>query len=181
MIETKSFFMFKHSIYSSQKFMGNSKHSLFIGKPLFSSSFKVLPKVFIMHNNSNSQKPDYSSEMSITSFRNLATSFKLSRLINSGVKPCTSNKFLWGAKSTYIRNFSNKVHCSSISYTLDRFKNLNILTESSFLTGLFKKFCYSFKLLFKEEKLSNFTLKYKSLIEKLKFLFHHLKSKFLLS
>lgn len=151
--------MFKHSIDSSQKFMGHSKHSFLIGEPFSSSTLKVFSEVFIMDNHTNSHKPDYSPQMSITSFRNPVTSFKLSRLINSGVKTSICNKFFWGAKSTHISNFSNKVHCSGISYTLDRFKRLNVLTEGSFLPGLFKKFYYFFKLLFKEEGFSNFTLK----------------------
>lgn len=126
--------MRKHSENSSNKLMSSSKDSLSKRQSLFSSFKEISLKEGITPDNANSHEIDNSSEVAVTSFRDSACTFKLTRLIDSRVKPCISNECLMGREFSDIAYFSKESRSSGITYTVNgsndfQFFNRYRLTE----------------------------------------------------
>lgn len=156
MSKRKRLSFIKHSPEDSKKLMSSGKHSLLKGKTFCLSSIKVIPEILIMSDHADCHQPDYSSEMSISSFTELTFAFKPSGLINSGVKTTIGNKLSMVRKSFEGACFSDKMHGCSISDTLYRFNKLYILAGSCFLTTFSKQISKEVNLLFEKEEFFDF-------------------------
>ena len=119
--------MRKHSKNSSKEFISSSHDSLSKSQAVFSSFKEISLKEGITTDNSNAHKIDKSSEMAVASFRDSACALKLTRLINSGVKPCKGNKRLMRGEVTDIAYLSKESSACGFADTVNRSNNLHFL------------------------------------------------------
>jgi len=119
--------MRKHSENSSKEFMGSSHDSLSKRQAVFSSFKEISLKEGITTDNTDGHKINKSSEMTVASFGDSACTLKLTRLINSGVKPCKGNKRLMRGEVTDIAYLSKESSSCRSADTVNRSNNLHFL------------------------------------------------------
>ncbi len=151
----KIFFIFEKCINNSQKFMSGGQNRFFIRQSLSFSPLKIAPEYRIVSDYIYTHKPYNPSQMPISSFRNLALSFKVSRFINSRIKSCIGNQLFVRLKSLYILNFSKKMKRCNFSNSLNRKEDIKVLASGNLFTSGFKKFFNFFKGFLKEEEFLN--------------------------
>ncbi len=90
----KGCFSGEQHIQDTQEFIGSSDDSLFMFHPLFSFPFVVDAKHISIENSTDCHLPEYSSQMAITSFRDLVLTFEFSGFLNDWVNSYVSDDFL---------------------------------------------------------------------------------------
>ena len=141
----------KQGINNPSKFMNYSKDGLFKGQTLRKAFFKIVFKNTVKSDSFMCHKPDNSSQMFISSFREFAFPFKLTRFIDTRINTHKGNKFFITSKVFDIAYFGQKLNSCGFSNAFDRGKNFKVI-GNKLLSKFMDNFINFFKFLREENK-----------------------------
>ena len=151
--------MRKHSKNNPYKFMCSSHDSLFKREPLFFPFKEVSLKEGIYADGINRHKVYESSQVAVSSFRDFACAFKLTRLKNCRVNTCKSDNVFMRTEVIDTTNFSKK-SCASFSIdTFNRSDDFKIFNHQR-LTERGKHLCNLIQSFHKMKEGRDLTFKY---------------------
>ena len=119
--------MRKHSENNPHELMGSGKYSLSVGQPILFAGKEILPKEGIDSDNTYSHEVDNSPQMPISSLGDSACPLELAGLIDRRIEPGKGDQGFRGLKVSNIANFCDECSAGSISYSVNRSNNLQLL------------------------------------------------------